>query len=331
MTSENIPTAEECKEVLGFNPLSEEFGIEYFTDHPRGLYKLTPTRAAFILKYFNKDNRGIKPGQKKEINTSIEEDGWQDDGDTLRFNKKGNTPEFQHRLHVLVERDLTVRVVVVTGCSMDAFTHTAGARPRRPIDEIQRVYNNDPTLRNVSEDEGVTLNSVLGRRGGVKLTMKNAVDKWGEWEKWIIEGEQISEKFFIKVPLYNKWRRIVSSWASLMCFTGKKETAINLLNHLKNELLDETKSRSLTKGFIEFSNDTIEAHWTNTQQSNLIWYCFCHATDQLIKQPDGRIQWNLNASQINHDHMKRKGVYREFLEDPDNIGKEVKYAGKVFA
>ena len=29
--------------------------------------------------------------------------------------------------------------------------------------------------------------------------------------------------------------------------------------------------------------------------------------------------------------MKRKGVYREFLEDPDNIGKEVKYAVKVFA
>ena len=178
MSSENKPTVKECIKVLGFNPISEKFGIEYFKDHPRGLYELTPTRAAFILEYLNGDNRKTKPSQTKAIDRSIEEDGWQNDGDTLRFNKKGNTPEFQHRLHVLVERDLTVWVVVVTGCDMDTFTHTAGARPRRPIDEIQRVYNNNSSLRNVSEDEGVTLNSVLGRRGGATLTMKNAVDKW---------------------------------------------------------------------------------------------------------------------------------------------------------
>ena len=322
-------TSEECKKVLGFNHVSEKFTNMYFSNHPEGLYELTPTRAKFILEYLNKDNRKIKPAQVKEIDTSIEEDGWQDDGDTLRFNKEGNIPEYQHRLKVLVERGLTVWVAVVTGCSMDSNTHTAGARPRKAVDEIQRVYNNDSTLRDVSTDEGTTLNSVLARRGGEKLKMKNCVNMWGEWEKWIIDGEQISEKFFKRVPLYDKWRRTVSSWASLMCFTGKKETAINLLNVLENELLD-IESRPLTKGFIKFSDDTIKAHWSNTQQSNLIWYCFCHATDQFIKQPDGRIQWELNASQINHDHMRKKGVYREFLEDADKIGTEVKYAGKVF-
>lgn len=329
MTSENRPTAEECKEVLGFDHISEKFRVITFSDHPEGLYELNPTRAAFILKHLNKDNRKIKPSQTKEINGSIEEDGWQDDGDTLRFNKKGNIPEYQHRLEVIVLRDLTVYVPLVTGCSMDAFTHTAGAKPRKAVDEIQRVYNNDPTLRDVSSDEVTTLNSVLGRRGGEKLKMKNCVNMWGDWEKWIIEGEQISKNFFIRVPLYDKWRRIVSSWASLMCFTEKKETAIKLLKVLENELLD-IKSRPLTKGFIKFSDETIKAHWSNTQQYNLIWYCFCHATDQFIKEPDGRIQWELNTSQINHDHMKKKGVYREFLEDPDKVGKEIKYAGKIF-
>ena len=114
MSSENIATAEECKAVLGFDHISENFRVVIFSDHPEGLYELTPTRAKFILEYLNKDNRKIKPAQVKEIDTSIEEDGWQDDGDTLRFNKKGNIPEYQHRLEVLVERDKTVYVVVVS-------------------------------------------------------------------------------------------------------------------------------------------------------------------------------------------------------------------------
>ena len=83
MTSENRPTAEECKEVLGFDHISEKFRVITFSDHPEGLYELNPTRAAFILKHLNKDNRKIKPSQTKEINGSIEEDGWQDDGDTV--------------------------------------------------------------------------------------------------------------------------------------------------------------------------------------------------------------------------------------------------------
>ena len=315
---------EECKKVLGFNHVSEKFTNMYFSNHPEGLYELTPIRAKFILDYLNKDNRKPKPSQTKAIDTSIEEDGWQDDGDTLRFNKEGNIPEYQHRLKVLVERGLTVWIAVVTGCSMDTNTHTAGARPRKPVDEIQRVYNNDSTLRDVSSDEVTTLNSVLARRKGDTLTMKNCVNMWGKWENWIIDGEQISEKFFKRVPQYDKWRRIVSSWAALMSFTGKREIAINLLDMLEDEILD-IESRPLTKGLIQFQKDEPDLTWTNTQQSNLVWYILCHATDKILKQSDGRIQFELNGSQANHDNMRKKGVYRDFLFNPDNISNEAQF------
>ena len=140
----------------------------------------------------------------------------------------------------------------------------------------------------------------------------------------IIEGEQISEKFFIRVPQYVKWRRIVSSWAALMSFTGKRELAINLLDMLEDEILD-IESRPLTKGLIQFQKDEPDLTWTNTQQSNLVWYILCHATDKILKQSDGRIQFELNGSQANHDNMRKKGVYRDFLFNPDNISNEAQF------
>ena len=323
MSNKHIPTAEECFDILGFYPKSKKFKVEHFSDHPEGLYKLTPRRAQFILDFLNENNRKPKSLQVKCIEGSITKNGWQNDGDTLRFSTDGNIPEWQHRLKAIVAKNRTVYIAVVTGCDLNPFTKTAGARPRRPVDEIQRVYNNDSKLRSVSSDEVTTLGTLLAKRKHTKkgaLTMQNAIDKWKLWEEWVIDGEKISKKFFKEVDSYGSWRRIIAAWAALMSFTGKRDYAIKLLNILKEEELG-TDSKPLTKGLIKFQEDVPEAKWSNNDRSDFVWYTLCYASDRIMQREDGRIQFELKGSQANHDTMKKKGgVYREFLEDPNNYG-----------
>ena len=65
--------------VLGFDPYTQEYQAV------PGLYELTPERAAYLLEYHNKNNRKLKPGQLKELDSSLDEHGFQNDGDALRI------------------------------------------------------------------------------------------------------------------------------------------------------------------------------------------------------------------------------------------------------
>jgi len=41
--------------------------------------------------------------------------------------------------------------------------------------------------------------------------------------------------------------------------------------------------------------------------------------DRIEKTPDGSIELAMTIDKMNHDSLKRKGFYRKFLENPDNI------------
>lgn len=287
------------KSILGFEPRSKE--IETF------LLDITPDMAKYILEHHNKDNRKIDKGQQQKIAKSIVTDGWLEDGQPLTFNTEGNITEAQHRLLAIAQTGVTVRMVVVLGVDIGCFTKCAPAKPRKAEDEIQRK---DKTA---TPSEVSTLRQLLLRRQGVKLTIQNAIDQWVKWRYVVREGRKLVDGFFDSVEDYNPWERTFAAWASLMISIGEEETATTFLSLLQSEVLEDESASCLTREFRQFFTDH-STYMSNAGRTNFIYQLLCISSDRLIKQPNGDIQLGLGIDRYNHDYLKKKGVYRKFLE-----------------
>ena len=273
---------------------------------------ITPEIAAFILAHHNKDNRKFTMAQVVSIYNSILEDGWLADGQPLTFNVEGNITEFQHRLLAIVKAGVTVVVPVTTGVELNCFTKCAPAKQRKAEDEIQRK---DKTA---TATEATVLRQILSRRRGEKLTIKNAIDKWVLWNQYVREGVLLVDQFFNDTEEYGPWKRTVAAWASLMISIGEKETASTFISLLGEELVEPEKSYTLTKEFHEFFKENC-ALMSNSGRTEFLWQLLCIAADRMQKQPNGSIQLGVTIDRCTHDNLKKRGHYRKFLENPDNI------------
>ena len=151
--------------ILPFDPCT--------TKRDAFVIKMTPPMARYILKYHNNDNRELKPAQVNKIDQSVAAHGWLFDGYACCFNVEGNITEKQHGLtHISRNRDDTAEydVLIATGVVLDAFSKGAGAKPRRPHDEIWRKD------KSVLPSQSAILGDLLKRKGNKpSFDINNAV------------------------------------------------------------------------------------------------------------------------------------------------------------
>ena len=231
-------TLTEVKDVLTFNPKS--------TKQESFIVYMTPEMAQYILDNHNNDNRKIVPSQLAAIRKSAGKYGWMWDGGACVFTTSGNILEYQHRLHIIVERGETVRVTIVTGVDPEVFVQAAPAKNRTVTDVINKK---DKTTTN---DEVTTLRQVLKRRAGYgaqakfknsSLTMTNAVDLWDEWKENVRQGMLLTQDFFDgKVTNFDPWQRQFNAWATLMVKSGKEDRVQPFLSLLKSHKLKQRKT-----------------------------------------------------------------------------------------
>lgn len=306
-------TLTEVKDVLTFNPKSTK--QESFIVH------MTPEMAQYILDNHNNDNRKIVPSQLAAIRKSAGKYGWMWDGGACVFTTSGNILEYQHRLHIIVERGETVRVTIVTGVDPEVFVQAAPAKNRTVTDVINKK---DKTTTN---DEVTTLRQVLKRRAGYgaqakfknsSLTMTNAVDLWYEWKENVRQGMLLTQDFFDgKVTNFDPWQRQFNAWATLMVKSGKEDRVQPFLSLLKSHKLKQRKT-ALFDGMDEwFMKYTYELSGEN--KASAVHIMLCHATDKFILDPSGDIQFGLDNSKANHTGMLPKGTYRDFLYNPQGL------------
>ena len=228
---------EEVKNVLPFNPKS--------TNRETFIVDMTPEMAQYILDNHNNDNRKIVPSQLAAIRKSASKYGWMWDGGACVFTTSGNIIEFQHRLHIIVERGETVKVTIVTGVDPEVFVRAAPAKNRTVTDVINKK---DKTATN---DEVTTLRQVLKRRAGSgdqqngckSLSMTNAVDLWYQWKQYVRQGMLLTQDFFDgKVTNFDPWQRQFNAWATLMVRIGKEDKVQPFLSLLKGHKLKKRKT-----------------------------------------------------------------------------------------
>ena len=311
---------QESMRILGFDPYTQEYqAVE-------GLYELNKDRAERLLEYHNKNNREFRDSQLKEIDESVEEFGYQDDGDPLRIDKEGNIPEYQHRLKTIVNRNLTVVVPLILGVEPGAWTKTAKAAARTNYDEIWRKD------KSVTGDEVSTLSEIVLRRNfGIgkanykqELKLHTASSLWLEYKDTVRAGERITTDFFDGTEVWNPWRRVFSAWAALMWKNGREKDATMFLEWLKSATLGK-KSTPLVMGFKKCWELPGGSYLKNTARPKTIWFMLCKTSDMISKNPDGECQFILSLTDCNHKTQKTKGHYRLFHRNPDNIKATVIY------
>lgn len=293
-----------ARKVLGFNPYSQEYTC-FMAD-------ITPEKAEYILKNNNNDNRKIARGQVRILSSSIEDDGWLEDGSPMSFNVEGNLTEFQHRLESIIETEVTARVPIVLGVQLDCFTKCATNKQRKPEDEIQRK---DP---NAIQSEVTTLRQILSRRRGSGLTMQNAVEKWVYWKPYVVKGTKMVDSFFENTKCFGSWKRIFQAWAALMITKNQEQIVEDFLSLLEVQILRPSEGCVLTTGFMKFWADN-NTFLNGTETAELLWQLLCVATDRMKKNSTGQIEFSLTVAKCNHESLKKRGTYRDFLENPDDI------------
>ena len=291
-------------DILGFNPFSQKASSF--------IMEITPEMAAYILEHHNNDNRKLIKSQVNKIVKSINKDGWIFDGQAITFNIEGNLTEGQHRLNAIVITGVDAKVSIALGVVTGAFTKCPPAKPRKAEDEIQRK---DKTA---TSSEASTLRQILIRRQGDKLTIQNAIEKWVYWKSFVRTGKQLIDTFFDSVDEFNPWQRTFAAWASLMTTIGKDKVATDFLSLLQEEIKSDTSPCCLTREFIEFFSKE-STFMSNAGRTEFLYQLLCVASDRMIKESSGNIQLNVSMDKMNHETLRKRGTYRKFLENPDNL------------
>lgn len=322
---------ESCKEFMGIDVFEQEYRAI------SGLYRLSPERAKYILQFLNNDNRKIRPGVVKELHKSIEEDGWQNDGDTLRFNKEGNITEFQHRLMKIAAGTETYYVPLVLGVEPESFTKTAKTLQRSAYDEM---YRGD---KSTTPDEAAVLSKIRvceGQPSNKQLSVKNAAQLHTEYKKDIREsfetfGERLfvqdkgimkdkGLKYFSQVKELSKWKRLIIAVVTLCIIHDEKQLATIMLKQLKDTMVGGADDATpLAKNVYSLIEDQQTSYISDVKMTKYVYMILCRMLDRLKDHPNGDCTIGLKFVDFNSKDMKtRGGFYYKFLVNPQDLDVE---------
>ena len=87
---------------------------------------------------------------------------------------------------------------------------------------------------------------------------------------------------------------------------------------LQSEVLDDESACRLTKDFREFF-EKHSTYMSNAGRTEFVYKLLCLCADRLMKKPNGDIELDLTLDKLDHDKLSKRGSYRKFLENPDNL------------
>ncbi|MEU0940377.1 hypothetical protein [Embleya sp. NPDC005971] len=96
--------------------------------------KVTPHIANHILKRQNNHNRNLRPRAVADYARDMAAGNWTPNGEGIKFDRNGTLLDGQHRLTALIEADVDVPMLFITGLDPKAQETMDTGRPRTPSD-----------------------------------------------------------------------------------------------------------------------------------------------------------------------------------------------------
>lgn len=125
--------------------------------------KVTPTIAAQWLETM-KHNRKLSTINVEKLVQQMKNGYWVFDGSPIKFNRKGELVDGQHRLWALIEADYTADFMVVRGVPEEAFLTMDTGKSRGFADMLAIKHPEVQDLNNVAATTQIALRWELGLR-----------------------------------------------------------------------------------------------------------------------------------------------------------------------
>lgn len=108
---------------------------------------ISAQQAKHILKHYNKKNRKLSPAIAKKYIADMSNNEWEQNGDTLRFDREGILLDGQHRLAGQVESDTEQAYIIIYGLKPEVFDSIDNGKSRTNTDVIaMKGYENASSL-----------------------------------------------------------------------------------------------------------------------------------------------------------------------------------------
>lgn len=157
--------------------------------------EITPEIAKELLKN-NKSNRNIVQNAVNRYARDMEAGNWEQNGDTITIDEKGNLTDGQHRLSAIVQSGVTVKMIVVSGIGFSA-TKDIG-KPRSVADSIKMQYGISAMDNKVMGN----LNMIAIYSGlGAKLTPSEYVKLYNYFEDELLFVRSIPNVWNVPCPV----------------------------------------------------------------------------------------------------------------------------------
>jgi len=239
---------------------------------------ITPEIAANILKEQNDMNRAISPAQIKALTNNILENGWIEDGQPVVFNEHGHLLEGQHRLVVIKELGITANIVVVEGVADSSFSVLHGAKPRTPIDVINRGRDTP-----VSRDDVACIGSYVKRELGDKLSNSNALFYYERFRGSLPLVNEMSDPM-ISCDAWSTQRKEIRAFCLRAIKEGRIQEAALIVESIEQAWADETAG-PLFRGFVEYWNEHCP-HLANETKLKRLYDMLCYTLDVYCAKGD---------------------------------------------
>ena len=103
----------------------------------------------------------------------------------------------------------------------------------------------------------------------------------------------------------------------MLIYVGEEQIASNFVSLIQDEFLGDDTC-CLTREFREFFR--VNSEISARERTAMMLKLLCVCADRLKKQPNGDIQLNItNAAELDHKKLSKRGFYRKFLVNPNNI------------
>lgn len=104
-----------------------------------GVAEITPELAKEILAIANQDNRPLKKDHIKMLTTSLKNDEWMLNGESIAFSESGRLLDGQHRLTACVNSGKSFQTIVITGIEDEAAFGTIDIGKPRSVTDLMKL------------------------------------------------------------------------------------------------------------------------------------------------------------------------------------------------
>lgn len=181
---------------------------------------VTPEMASEILAEHNGLNRKINKRHVSALALNMEKGTWKFNGDSIRFDNKGNLIDGQHRLSAIVESNKPMTMLFVSGLDTSII---------RTIDQEVKPRNLNDILKMDNVKYASQVASCLNRYFAIKVNCASFIDSNRTYGSSAATSVNVTKADYTVYDKYDEYNQYTDFWQSVVKYALNCNHTLNIL------------------------------------------------------------------------------------------------------